>query len=907
MKRFIRIESSAGGGKTKSIVDRYIELISNKVKFNRILAITFTNNASEEMKRRILRCLKERAFKGDDFIYEVIDGKDGIIENFSDFSVKTIDAFLYSLLKSSALDLSLPPEPKIEENVMKRIKEVMDEFLVKASLCDRLKDTVINFLKYLSDFSESLDPYRSIEEYFRDFIENESVLLPNYDFNPIIYREFFFTLKSQLNSNKKKDKVIFLSDISNLLYEYVLKSKVPYLFFKLGEKFYHFLIDEFQDTSLIQWNNLKPLIENALSGYDMEGNKGTFFYVGDPKQSIYRWRGTRWELFDVIHGDFKGKIEENEFSFEYLSENKRSGKIIVEFVNDLFDITNLSEYFKVLSDDKKKNNYLKYFNEVIKVYRNVKQIADELKPYKGYIEFKVIKGSKIIAEEEILSYLDLILDDLNKRKRSLGDIAILERLNSDCQRVVNYLLSKGYPVFTSYNISIESLPLLKTIYYFLKILINERDIHSLLNLLQTEYFTKIFSLDEKDVKKFILSENKDLFKFCKIFPSFDFAYKYFKNLHKNFSLYYLLLEFDYLFNISKRFKDDYFHLLSLLKVISQEVENVSTYEFIRKFERAEYIFSPSSENAIKVLTLHKAKGLEFDVVISLFAPMTLFAERSKFIVNDKFLDKQEIYLKREVKNDVKLHNDVFNIIQELNLLYVLLTRAREEIYFVLGSKFKKTFSYFVMNYLKKRFGEKDLYTFGEKRVCEKKDGKFNDMIRWERENPISVKNLHKNLFVKSEFESVVKRHSEVTRGEWIHFVLSNIKNLKEENFKELLSESFEKAKIFWRGFRHFDEELFEKIDYFETKLTKPFLKEFFFTDSAVETELEVMDDNGAIFRFDRLILDDVLKVIEFKTGEEVLKSHFDQIKCYMVIAEKIFAKKVKGYLVYLDREEVYEF
>lgn len=905
MKRFTRIESSAGGGKTSEIVKRYIELIKKGIKFDRILAITFTNKASEEMKRRILKNLKELALSDDAFIFKVLDGKEGIIDNFSDFSLKTIDAFLFSLLKSCALDLKIPPEPEIEEKEREKIKMIIDEVLAQVANDSFLKNKILNFLNFISGISQSLNPYENFIDYFSSFLDKERILGENYEFLGGNLKDFFLLIKKNLEEKKKKEGFIFLSDISILVFNYVKNSDVPYLFFKLGEKFYHFLVDEFQDTSIIQWKSLKPLVENALSGMDPEGNKGTFFYVGDPKQSIYRWRGTRWELFDDIIKEFEGKIEEKDFEFIYKDINKRSLKNIIDFVNDIFDIENLKNYFAKISD--KKKNYIKYFFEVERVYKNVKQKPDNNKNSGGYIEFKVIKGSKSESEDEILFYLKEIIDDLLKnRKRSYGDIAILERQNNDCQKIVNFLLAEGYPVYTSYDVSIENLPLIRTIIYFFKILVNENDRNSFFNLIQTEFFSKIFEVDEKIIKKFLLSDKRDLKEFFKISPLFEKTYKYFKDLSKIYSPYYLLLEFDYVFKISEKFSKEYLHLLSLLKGTCEELENISIYEFVKKFEKFPYLFSPSSKDAINVLTIHKAKGLEFNIVISLFSSFFEFEERDKFIIYDKDIENPRIYLKKECDDETKLYNETLNIIQELNLLYVALTRAKEEIYFVIcDNNNKKNYGHFILDFLKRNFGERKFYKIGEKVEVERKSYEKEELIFYRR-NPISIKELKNKLFVRSEFESEILNHDELLRGEWIHLVLSNIKNLNELNFDKEIEKSFERAKSIWKRYGSFDEISFEKVIYFKTKIKKEFLREFFFTDKKIRTEFEVVNERGEVYRIDRIVFGDTIKVIEFKTGNEKYNSHFLQVKNYLNIIKKIFGEKVRGYLIYLDREEVYE-
>ncbi len=901
MKRFQRIESSAGGGKTTKLVDRYIELLKKGIRFNRILAITFTNKASEEMKRRILKRLKELALEGENIFLSLLEGKDGIIENFSDFSIKTIDAFLFSLLKSCAFDLDISPDLDIKEEFGEIMEEAVDEIILQGTENSYQKEKICDFLKFLSENSASFNPRKGIIEHFKSFLEMERILVEsNYIFEPEKLKGIFTLLKNILKEKKKREGFLFLSDISPFIFRYIKESDPPYLLYKLGEKFYHYLIDEFQDTSLIQWESLKPLVLNALSGEDEEKNKGTFFYVGDPKQSIYRWRGTRWELFKDIHHEFEKILENEEFDFSYIKENKRSAPSIVKFVNNLFKKENLKNYFRVL-------DYLSYFSEVEKVYENAVQEWNKDFNYEGYVEIKVINKKKSEAEEEIFSYIKEIIDDLIKRGKKYGDIAILERINRDCKKIINFLLSKGYPVYTSYEVSIEDLPLIKTVIYFFKVLANEMDRFSFLNLIQTDFFKELFRIDEEKVKEFLLSENKNLKEFLKLFPNeFGKIYFYFKKLSKTFSPYYLLLEFDKVFEIGKKYKKEYLQFLSLLKGISEESENVSIYDFVKKFEKSPYIFSPSEKDAINVLTVHKAKGLEFDVVILPFAPITTFSDRGKFIIYDKNNEKPKLLLKKALSDEEeKKYLDAFNVIQELNLLYVALTRAKEELYIVVNNNRKKTWGGFIMGSLKEKLKHNDIFKEGEKRSLKEDIKVEKEEFSWERKEPISIIELSKKIFVKSESESEITIHEEVLKGEWIHLVLSKIKNLKEKNFEEEIESAYKRAKAEWELFRVFKED-FASLTYFKEKLKKDFIRRFFFTDKKVNTEFEVVDRKGNIFRIDRLIFDEAIEIVEFKTGDKKEKSHVEQLTNYLEIIREIYGKETRGYLIYIDREEIYE-
>ncbi len=912
MKRLIRIESSAGGGKTSRLTQRYIELLKNEINFNRILAITFTNKASQEMKRRILRKLKEMALNGDKFAMEILDGKSGIIENFSDFSIKTIDSFLNSLLKSCALDLKIPPEPEFVDPA-----SVLDEALeILIAEAERDNDTRKNLLDLLNSLfitSSSFDPYFSLRRYINSllFLETQ-VIKSNCSFEiRESLRKIFEKVKLKINEIKEREGFLFLSDIQSLIFKYVHENDIPYLYYKLGEKFYHFLIDEFQDTSLVQWESLKPLIHNALAGLDPEGNKGTFFYVGDPKQSIYRWRGSRWELFNEVDSEFP-VLSSEEKELEYTDINYRSVPEIVNFVCNLFKEENFKKFFHEIF--KGKRDYTLYIKEITEVYKNVKQKASEEKMReKGYIEIKIMEDKEKDIEGEIFSYLDSIIEDtVIKRHRNYGDIAILERKNEDARKIATYLLSKGLPVYASYEISMENLPLIKTVLYFFKLMLNEKDHFSLYNLLQSEFFAKITGIKKEKINEFLFSEQRDFEKFKNEFPEFYEIYKYFKELSRIYSPYYLLLEFDRVFKLGERFKKEYLQFLGLLKGVCREGENLSLYDFVKKFEKNPYIFSPSGKDAINVITIHQAKGLQFKIVISLFAPMKDFmrpigSKEEFFLYDEDEQNPKVLPLKNEGYE--RMYYDVKHITQELNLLYVLLTRAEEELYVVINPSVRKSYSTFIYKSLENEFTD-GFIRMGEKKFFEERDGNKNMdkkmEIKWERHEPLSVSSLSRNLFIKTESEAELLSHQEAERGEWIHLVLSKIKNLNDRNFEKIIEKSIYIAKCEWSFYKSLQKDFIKDTGYFRNKLQKDFIKDFFFHDKRVETEFEIVDRRGNTFRIDRIIFDDPLKIVEFKTGTEKEQGHFEQLKNYISVVNEIFKKPVKGYLVYLDSEEVYE-
>ncbi len=151
------------------------------------------------------------------------------------------------------------------------------------------------------------------------------------------YIKILKEVKKIIAEKSKNDGNIFIDELKIKVNELIRDNRVPEIYFNIGEKIYHYLIDEFQDTDRLQWENIKALVGNSIA------NGGTFFYVGDKKQSIYRFKGGDADLFDEVMDDFRSEniIDENNFYEEKLSYNFRSKKELISFFNQTFSPENL--------------------------------------------------------------------------------------------------------------------------------------------------------------------------------------------------------------------------------------------------------------------------------------------------------------------------------------------------------------------------------------------------------------------------------------------------------------------------------------------------------------------------------------------------------------------------------------
>lgn len=400
------------------------------------------NDDIEKLSYEFLKSLNEKDFQTliDLSFYEkkkfnsIFELFKTILEKNEDIEVINIDASLIELQK---------------ENILKEAFKIKESILSCANASNSAKNAV-DFETFEDLFGRTWLEKENFEDYsyFKkcanesnksNFIKLKEELAIYYkiragfSLNKIFevylkFRDFKFEF------NKNKNYLEF-NDISNLVYD-LLSTKIDkdFLYFRLDSNYSHILIDEFQDTSLLQYKILEPLIDEILSG-DVTKFK-TFFYVGDTKQSIYRFRGGKRELFDYVANT--NKILE----VEVLNTNYRSCENVINFVNELFLNLPNYEYFKQES-----------------VRAN------------GYVE--VIKDTNLEEEEKFVNIAEKIEELLNNGV-NFNDIAILTYTNDDVLSLYYYLKQK----FPSIKISTE----------MTSKLINQQNVKAIINAIKYIYF-----------------------------------------------------------------------------------------------------------------------------------------------------------------------------------------------------------------------------------------------------------------------------------------------------------------------------------------------------------------------------------------------------------------------------------
>lgn len=467
------------------------------------------------------------------------------------------------------------------------------------------------------------------------------------------------SLNEKMDILKKEQNMLTYSDISNAVY-YMLatdSSKIDkdYLYFRLDGKINHLLIDEFQDTSISQWLTLKPLAEEAMAGLGQHDKVGSFFYVGDPKQNIYRFRGGSSSLFRMLLKEYKDKLLS-----KTLDTNYRSGKNIVDIVNKI------------------SNKIYKQYGENFAIF-NIDQ-----KAYKengdGYVEIthNLDKESK----EEDAYYLTYCLDKIKMcidKGFQYKDIAILTVSNSHGKDIIDYLEDNNIPVQAETSANLTSSPVFNIIMALAEFIETDDDYA----------FFKFLYTSPKAAQNSIM-QDKGLLKHEK---------NKIKNMLNNIeglSIFDKLLYLSNKLDLQSRFNSspDYYVCFDVISKTAPNETNISNFkEAVYKAASSEQALSAVQKNAVTVMTIHKSKGLQFNVVLlpNLARDININARNSSLFVADNnifgdsklccvYSKKQYPYIAGTKAEEYMENENMLTLQDSINMLYVAMTRAEKALF-----------------------------------------------------------------------------------------------------------------------------------------------------------------------------------------------------------------------------------
>lgn len=716
------------------------------------------------------------------------------------------------------------------------------------------------------------------------------------------------TVSNELAKIQKEQNILSIAEFNKLINEQIQNQPAPFIYERLGEKYKHFFIDEFQDTSEMQWQNLIPLIDNALSSEDLSGDQGSLMLVGDPKQSIYRWRGGKAEQFIELSKDKNPFVNPDKKLF-LLSTNYRSYSEVINFNNDLFAF--LSKEF---SNEDYKDLYLNHSHQ---------QLNSKIGGYVNISFIPKIEKNEV-SDEEDLDKNDLyLLATLNRilEVKKLGfrnkDIVILTRKKVHGTLIANYLTEQGIPILSSESLMLGASSEVQNIIHILRYLKNNNDLQPKAEML---YYIAQNYQDEVPIHDFIaqgieLKPETDFQKWLRNY-NVDFS---FENIRKK-SLYEAVeIIISKVIPIEKRNAYVQFFLDLVLEHDLKKQAGIS--DFLYYWDNNSHklsIPSPEGNDAVRIMTIHKSKGLEFPVVIFPFAeedyskspPQKMWLNANEELVGlpKVLVDKSsKVEGYGEEASAIYLQKKQEDLLDNINVLYVALTRAEEQLHIISGKQIRsKTSGEFPNNMaslfikfleLNNLFDEnKAEYEFGNpiKLSLAKEIENATEIV------PQLTETLNpKNIKIAQRESLMWNTHQQkaVEYGNILHEILSFIKT--KDDIDLAITKSIENGLIIISQKEQVEKTINEIINHADLEL-------FFSKEYQILNEKTIIQKEGGIVKPDRIVINSKKEIylLDYKTGLHQPKYNA-QLENYQSAIEKMGFKVVKKSLVYIgERIEV---
>ncbi|MGB5236657.1 MAG: UvrD-helicase domain-containing protein [Flavobacteriaceae bacterium] len=690
------------------------------------------------------------------------------------------------------------------------------------------------------------------------------------------------SIQTELKAIELQKELLPITSFNSLISEIIGEQPAPFIYERLGEKYRHYFIDEFQDTSQMQWHNLIPLVGNALESLDANGNPGSLLIVGDAKQAIYRWRGGKPE-------QFLGLIErsQNPFSIEpslhTLEKNYRSAEQIIEFNNDFFEITS-----SLLGSP----GYRRLFLE---------ETRQETNSHKGgLVQIEFIDCDKEMRDQ---AYLDRILEAVKIAKENnylYQDICVLIRKKKQGVLVSQGLINEGIPVVSSETLLLKNSPEVMFLIGLLRCKDQPDDQES-------KYLIADYLIPKGPYYHRVMLEalaNLDQW----LIENWGFDIQRLSYL----SVYDGLEEAITIFGLVRN-SDAYIAYLMDEVLLVEQMQGSGINSFLDHWEKKIEKLSitlPENINAIKIMTIHKAKGLEFPIVIYPYANSNIYEERGGKIWQpvdpEQYNGFSEVLLSKKkqlqqygestaalyIEDQQKLELDSFNV------LYVALTRAVDGLFILSereinekGEHTKNLYSTLLKEYLMEKGYWADaqmIYSLGH--LLPKKQ---------ERETPLeeSIPYIYSTKEAnapKMVIKGTLWDEADADprkRGTLVHYIMSLIEH--KSDLEPTLSDLLDKGTIKASEINEFRQMVLRIVNHQE-------LKGLFQQGVMVKNEQEIITENGLFLRPDRLVFNErQVTIIDYKTGARSAE-HRDQLLLYGNALKTMGYELSQSIIVYIN-------
>ena len=1073
--RLLVYKASAGSGKTFTLAVQYIrQLIEDPYSYRRILAVTFTNKATTEMKERILSqlygiatslkssdgYLKEIMKTSDKSVDEIRKAADtalkNIIHDYSRFRIETIDSFFQSVMRNLARELELGANMTIELNngdvlsdavdsmiekldrmsptlywlleyIEERIaddkrwnvsseikgfgRNIFDEAYIEkgVTLREKLKDTkfIPQYRKKLQEKRESiLDTMKGFSEHFQEILKanglnptdlkNGARGIGSY-FNKIAsgklsddvrnttvekclegaenwttktstYKDTIISLANQVlirilndaeNTRMTSNKVLnscdmslrylnnlqllmridsevreqnlnhnrfLLSDTNALLHSIIREGDASFVYEKIGTTIDTVMIDEFQDTSRMQWENFHLLLEESLA--QKEGS----MIVGDIKQSIYRWRNGDWKILAGLDKDRSFRLNS-----KTLDTNWRSEANIIAFNNDIF-----TSACRVLNE-RYKGDEGEDCTQLLDAYSDVRQSTSK-ETKEGYIKLSFLKNSEehpyadttmeLLAEE---------VDSLVKKGVRVNDIAILVRKNKSIPAIADYFdKNTPYRVVSDEAFRLDASLAVCMLIDGLRYISEPTDRIACARL-AVAYQKEILKKDV-DYNTVLLNSVEDYLpaEFRLMLPEMSLM-----------PLYELLEKLFVIFRMDMIEEQDAY-LCAFYDAVTEYMQNNSSEltSFLTYWNETLYARTiPSGEiSGIRILSIHKSKGLEYHTVLLPFCDWKMENETNNHMlwckINEADADKEpfcELDL-TPVNYSSAMAESYFSDsyreerlqlwVDNLNLLYVAFTRACKNLIVWCKDEKKDTVSRLLRESIdcmkdiemicntteleeeeevSEGSYEPIVYEYGE--ICisgdKKKSDTTNRLVAVPEAVNVKIESLETEIDFKQsnrsadfirgdEDEEENLRSQYIRQGQLLHTLFASI------DTREDLPSAIER--LLFEGVIESAEKAEEIRKVAERALSLDEVKDWYSGEWTLYNECSIIynDEQGKMQtrRPDRVMMkDDEVVVVDFKFGKKK-PEYSTQVREYMFLLSEMGYTDIKGYIWYVYSGEL---
>ena len=1067
-------KASAGSGKTFTLATEYISLlIKDPQSYRNILAVTFTNKATEEMKMRIISQLYGiwKQLPASNRYMEMVQGKTGLLpevisqragialtnllHNYNYFRVETIDTFFQSVLRNMARELDLTTNLRIGLNDVQVEELAVDRLIEDLSVTDVLLQWMMKYIMenisddkswnvigqiktfgrtifrddykkvgkaleqkleqpgFFEDYTArlkeirqvALERMKEIAESFFDTLNGEGLTIDDFSFNRTGVCGFFLKLKAgvfdesiigkrvtdclgdpekwckktherreliytlaettlgdilryaiderprqwklyksadltlkHLNQlrllgsierkvrelNKDANRFL-LSDTQQLLHSLIDGSDSPFIFEKIGTQLEHVMIDEFQDTSTVQWQNFKVLLTEAMSHTDSSN-----LIVGDVKQSIYRWRSGDWRLLNNIEEQFTAQQTQT----QTLAFNYRSDKNIILFNNHFFDKAAELEYL-ALADLQNGSEA----EQLRKAYADVKQNVPKDCPQTGEVEICLLPAEDY--QEEALRRLAEAVRDKLAQGIPQNKIAILVRTNALIPLIAQYFIEQmpEVSIVSDEAFRLDTSSAVCLLIHALRLLVHPEDQLTKAAIVKT-WQCDILGNAGGDEELLLRSCNLD-----ELLPE-DYIHQTEELL--TLPLYDLTERLYTIFNL-KTLKDQSAYVCAfydqLTTFVNENTTDIDTFlnewdeTFCRKTIQSDVV------NGIRLISIHKSKGLEFDHVICPFCDWQLEKQSGNILwcrpeeapfsnLPIAPIDYGQKQMMGTIYEADYLEEHLQNTVDNLNLLYVAFTRASHSLSVIGKRNTKSSRSAIIEQVLPEIVGEEELATstlegqedetavlrfhFGKldssagKARMASQTNTTNPFLQPETAVSVTIDTFDSKVsfrqsnrsrdFIQEEDEENAQQKNYIQMGSVLHSIFSTIRTV--EDIPEALQ------RLQFEGVLYDEHITAERItDMLRKRLSHPKVADWFSPRWTLFNECTILSmENGEVKerRPDRVMTDgQEWIVVDFKFGAPKEEYH-EQVREYMQLLTSMGHHHITGYLWYVYSNKIEE-